>query len=53
MKDYEDIRVPMTCSVPIWLLKAFDEVAKKKNLKRSGMVTELMKKVVEKERGKE
>ena len=53
MKDYENIKVSMTCSVPMWLLKAFDEVAHKKQLKRSGMITELMKKVVEKEKNKE
>lgn len=47
MKDYDNIKVPMTCSVPFGLLKAFDEVARLKGLKRSGMVTELMKKVVE------
>lgn len=50
MKDYENIKVSMTCSVPLGLLKEFDEIAGKKNLKRSGMITELMKKVVEKER---
>lgn len=50
MKDYDKIKVSMTCSVPLGLLKEFDEIADKKHLTRSGMVTELMKKVVEKER---
>lgn len=30
MKEYENIKVPMTCSIPLGLLKAFDEIVKTK-----------------------
>ncbi len=51
MKDYENIKVSVSFSAPIWLLKEFDKVALKKNMKRSGMFVELMKWVVNKEKG--
>lgn len=51
MKDYENIKVSVSFSVPIGLLKEFDKVAIKKNMKRSGMIVELMKWVVNKEKG--
>lgn len=51
MKEYDNIRVPMCCSVPLLLLREFDALAKKKGLKRSGMVTTLMQRVIEKEKG--
>ena len=50
MKEYETMKVPMSCSVPLGLLREFDIIAKKKGLKRSGMVTTLMQRVVEKEK---
>ena len=49
-KDYNNVRVPMSCSVPFGLLKDFDEVAQRKGRTRSGMVVELMKMVVEKDK---
>ena len=42
MKDYENIRVPVCFSAPIGLLKEFDKVALKKNMKRSGMLARFL-----------
>ena len=49
-KDYNNTRVPMTCSVPFWLVQEFDGVAHRKGRSRSGMIVELMKMVVEKDK---
>ena len=46
--DYENIKVPMTCSVPLGLLKQFDEVARAKKSKRSNIIVKLMKFYIEK-----
>lgn len=46
--DYENIKVPMTCSVPLGLLKEFDEVARTKKSKRSNIIVKLMKFYIEK-----
>lgn len=50
MKDYEDIKVPVTSSVPLGLLKEFDEVIKenKKKSNRSNVIVELMRLYVSK-----
>ena len=48
--DYENIKVPMTCSVPLGLLKEFDEVARTKKSKRSSLIVKLMKLYVDKEK---
>lgn len=50
MKEYDNIKVPMSCSVPLGLLKDFDAIAKKKGYKRSGLVVTLMRHVVNKEK---
>lgn len=50
MKEHDNIKVSVCVSVPLVLLKDFDLIAKKKGLKRSGMVTTLMQRVVEKEK---
>lgn len=48
MCDYEDITVSASISVKLKLLRAFDNVAKQKGLKRSTMVAKLMQRVVDK-----
>lgn len=48
--DYENIKVPMTCSVPLGLLKEFDEVARAKKSKRSSLIVKLMKFYLDKEK---
>lgn len=45
MKDYENIKIPVTSSVPFGLLKEFDEVIKGNTNKsnRSSVIVELMR----------
>ena len=50
MKDYEKVKVPMTCSVPFGLLKAFDEIVRAKKSTRSGMIVQLRQIIVNKEK---
>lgn len=47
MKDYENIKIPVTSSVPLVLLKEFDEVIKGKS-NRSSVIVELMRLYVSK-----
>ena len=50
MKNYKNIKMSVSCSIPLGLLMEFDEIAEKKNMKRSKMIVELIKMVVEKEK---
>ena len=52
MKDYEDIKIPVTCSIPFGLLKEFDEVIKgnSKKSNRSSIISELMRLYISKKK---
>ncbi|MBR5202365.1 MAG: hypothetical protein IKW45_03785 [Clostridia bacterium] len=51
-KDYNNLKVSMTSSVPFLLLKEFDEIAIHRGRTRSSMITELMRAVVDKQKNK-
>lgn len=50
MKEYEEIKVPVTCSIPLNLLKAFDEVVSAQKSTRSNMIVQLIQVLVNKKK---